>query len=155
DDRRRSGKRFPVVFRIRHRLCARDFRQNSGDARRLDPDRGQPDLRRLHAASSGRRLMSEPWWPNRRRYALHRLAGALLSATVAAGAAPPVAAELSGGGPQTDKNAPIVFRADEIEYDEQLALTVARGHVEIAQNGQVLLADTVSYNQRTDTVTAS
>ena len=57
--------------------------------------------------------------------------------------------------PQQDSNAPIVFRADEIEYDEQLALTVARGHVEISQNGQVLLADTVSYNQRTDTVTAS
>ena len=32
---------------------------------------------------------------------------------------------------------------------------VARGHVEISQNGQVLLADTVTYNQRTDTVTAS
>src|SRR6202011_2934065 len=30
-----------------------------------------------------------------------------------------------------------------------------RSHVEISQNGQVLLADTVSYNQRSDTVTAS
>ena len=68
----------------------------------------------------------------------------------------PVAAQFSlGGGSHQDQNAPIVFRADEVEYDEQLALTVARGHVEISQNGQVLLADTVSYNQRTDTVTAS
>ena len=49
----------------------------------------------------------------------------------------------------------MVFRADEVQYDEQLALTVARGHVEISQSGRVLLADTVSYNQRTDTVTAS
>jgi LPS-assembly protein len=66
------------------------------------------------------------------------------------------AAQISiGGGGQQDSNAPIVFRADEIQYDDQLALTVARGHVEISQNGQVLLADTVSYNQRTDTVTAS
>jgi LPS-assembly protein len=56
---------------------------------------------------------------------------------------------------KTDKNAPITFQADEVEYDDKLALTVARGHVEISQSGQVLLADTVTYNQRTDTVTAS
>ena len=48
-----------------------------------------------------------------------------------------------------------LFRADEVEYDEDLALTIARGHVEISQNGEVLLADTVTYNQRTDTITAS
>ena len=61
---------------------------------------------------------------------------------------------LSNTGKQ-NQNAPVVFRADEVEYDEQLALTIARGHVEISQNGQVLLADTVTYNQRTDTITAS
>jgi LPS-assembly protein len=54
-----------------------------------------------------------------------------------------------------DKSAPIVFQADEVENDDQLALTVAKGHVEISQGGEVLLADTVSYNQRTDTITAS
>ena len=54
-----------------------------------------------------------------------------------------------------DKNAPIVFQADEVQYDDQLALTVAKGHVEISQGGEVLLADTVTYNQRTDTITAS
>ena len=48
-----------------------------------------------------------------------------------------------------------LFETLEVEYDEQLALTVARGHVEISQDGQVLLADIVSYNQRTDTITAS
>ena len=37
----------------------------------------------------------------------------------------------------------------------ELGLIVANGHVEISQNDQVLLADTVTYNQRTDTVTAS
>ena len=71
------------------------------------------------------------------------------------GAAVPAAAQLSLGGTRQDQNAPIVFRADEVEYDQQLALTVARGHVEISQSGRVLLADTVSYNQRSDTVTAS
>jgi LPS-assembly protein len=60
-----------------------------------------------------------------------------------------------GGALQQDRNAPVVFRADEVEYDDQLALAVARGHVEISQSGRVLLADAVTYNQRTDTVTAS
>jgi LPS-assembly protein len=68
----------------------------------------------------------------------------------------PGAAQLSVGGktPQS-RNAPFVFQADEVQYDEQLGLTIARGHVEISQGGDVLLADTVSYNQHTDTVTAS
>jgi len=80
----------------------------------------------------------------------------LLGVLVIVSAAIPAAAEVTfGGAAHDDKNAPILFRADEIQYDEQLALTIARGHVEISQNGQVLLADTVSYNQRTDTVTAS
>ena len=79
-----------------------------------------------------------------------------LWSTLLVDASIPAAAQLnSGTSSQVDQNAPIVFRADEVEYDEQLALTVARGHVEISQSGRVLLADTVSYNQRTDTVTAS
>src|SRR5207245_9259597 len=64
-------------------------------------------------------------------------------------------ADFTFGGPQRDKNAPIVFQADEVQYDDQLGLTVAKGHVEISQAGEVLLADIVSYNQRTDTITAS
>ena len=59
------------------------------------------------------------------------------------------------GARNTDKNAPIVFQADEVQYDDQLALTVAKGHVEISQGGEVLLADVVTYNQRSDTITAS
>src|SRR4051794_16901675 len=68
----------------------------------------------------------------------------------------PAGAQFSvGGQKREDKNAPIVFQADEVEYDEQLGLTVAKGHVEISQGGEVLLADTVSYNQHTGTITAS
>jgi LPS-assembly protein len=79
-----------------------------------------------------------------------------LCATLLIGAAIPAAAQFGvGTGSQQEQNAPMVFRADEVQYDEQLALTVARGHVEISQSGRILLADTVSYNQRTDTVTAS
>ena len=52
-------------------------------------------------------------------------------------------------------NKPVLFQADQVEYDQDLGLTVARGHVELDQADQILLADTVTYNQRTDTVTAS
>jgi LPS-assembly protein len=70
--------------------------------------------------------------------------------------ATPATAQFSiTGQNHQDKNAPILFQADEVNYDDKLALTIAKGHVEISQNGQVLLADTVSYNQHTDTVTAS
>jgi LPS-assembly protein len=61
----------------------------------------------------------------------------------------------SGGLPQAERNAPVLFQADEVQYDDQLGLTVAKGHVEISQGNQVLLADTVSYNQHTDTISAS
>src|SRR6202158_4051559 len=81
------------------------------------------------------------------------LVGASLALLIAVA---PALAQFVGGAQKTqDKNAPIVFQADEVEYDDQLALTVAKGHVEISQGGEVLLADTVSYNQRTDTITAS
>src|SRR5437016_10466907 len=70
-------------------------------------------------------------------------------------AAAPALAQLAVGGHRQERNAPVVFQADEVQYDEQLGLTVAKGHVEISQGGEILLADTVSYNQRTDTVTAS
>jgi len=81
------------------------------------------------------------------------ITGATLALLLAAGAG---RAELAVGGQRAaDRKAPIVFQADEVAYDDQLALTVAKGHVEISQGGEVLLADTVSYNQRTDTVSAS
>lgn len=80
---------------------------------------------------------------------------ALAAALLALLAIPGRAADLTHRAATQDKNAPIVFQADEVQNDDQLGLTVARGHVEISQNNQVLLADTVTYNQRTDTVTAS
>lgn len=55
--------------------------------------------------------------------------------------------------PGSDK--PVLFLADEVQYDQELGLVVAKGHVELSQQDQILLADTVTYNQRTDTVTAS
>jgi LPS-assembly protein len=79
--------------------------------------------------------------------------GAALVAALCDGA--PGEAQFSADAHKVDRNAPVLFQADEVEYDEQLGLTVAKGHVEISQGGEVLLADTVSYNQRTGTITAS
>ncbi|MDE2228875.1 MAG: LPS-assembly protein LptD [Alphaproteobacteria bacterium] len=70
---------------------------------------------------------------------------AVLAATV------PAVAQRSAHSPSQ----PILFQADQVEYDQDLGLTVARGHVELDEANQILLADTVTYNQRTDTVTAS
>jgi LPS-assembly protein len=49
----------------------------------------------------------------------------------------------------------LLLTADELQYDQELGLVVATGHVQISQGLRTLLADTVTYNQRTDTVTAS
>ena len=54
-----------------------------------------------------------------------------------------------------DENTPALISADEVSYDENLAVVTASGNVEVSQNDRVLLADTVSYNQRTQVVTAS
>src|SRR5437588_8586827 len=91
-------------------------------------------------------------WPTATRRAGLCLVLAVLGLLCAAA---PALAQLAVGGHRQDRNAPVVFQADEVQYDEQLSLTVAKGHVEISQGGEVLLADTVSYNQRSDTVSAS
>jgi len=54
-----------------------------------------------------------------------------------------------------NKEAPILLRADEIRRDKERDTIFARGHVEITQGPRLLLADTVTYNQRADLVTAS
>lgn len=50
---------------------------------------------------------------------------------------------------------PVELLADQMTYERDLGLVVARGNVEITQEGRILFADTVSYNQRDDVVTAS
>jgi LPS-assembly protein len=62
---------------------------------------------------------------------------------------------LAAGEARTTREAPVLFNADEVQYDQELGLTVATGHVELDQGDDILLADAVTYNQRSDTVTAS
>jgi len=56
---------------------------------------------------------------------------------------------------QTQKDQPVLIKADEITRDEELGAIVARGHVEITQGDRILLADAVSYNEKSETVSAS
>lgn len=96
--------------------------------------------------------MSRPSRPGRRRKARRVTRLAAVAFALWCGGA---FAENLGMGDNASKNAPITFQADEVQYDDQLGLTIAKGHVEIAQGTQILLADVVTYNQHTDTVTAS
>ena len=48
-----------------------------------------------------------------------------------------------------------VIQADELTQDQELGNVVAKGNVEITQKGRILFADSVSFNQKTNTVTAS
>ena len=45
--------------------------------------------------------------------------------------------------------------ADEVGYDQDLGVYVARGHVEMSQGGNIAMADTVTYNERSKTISAS
>lgn len=52
-------------------------------------------------------------------------------------------------------NLPVLLSADQVTHYQELGAVAATGSVEISQGDRVLLADTVSYNEKTDTVTAS
>ena len=45
--------------------------------------------------------------------------------------------------------------ADEVGYDEDFGIYVARGHVEAQRADKIIMADTLTYNERTKTVTAN
>ncbi len=50
---------------------------------------------------------------------------------------------------------PALLTADEVVVDEDLGLVTAQGHVEISQGQRMLKADALTYNRRTNVVTAS
>ena len=50
---------------------------------------------------------------------------------------------------------PVLLKADEVEYDRELSLVVARGNVELIQGKRILTAQTVTYNQKDDLMSAS
>ncbi len=50
---------------------------------------------------------------------------------------------------------PVLFTADELTHDRELGITRASGHVEVSRGDHILLADTITYNQKEDLLTAS
>ena len=52
-------------------------------------------------------------------------------------------------------DAPINLIADEMTYDKELGTVTARGNVEINQRDRILRADTITYNQRQDVLSAA
>ena len=54
-----------------------------------------------------------------------------------------------------DANKQVLMSADSLSYDENSAIVIASGNVEISQSGRILIADRVLYNQQTGSVTAS
>ena len=94
-------------------------------------------------------------------------AAALIAAFLAAAlVAPPAAAQWSPAPgapdrsqppqpPQPAKDETALLTADEVAYDNELGLYVARGNVEVVQGDRTLLADTVTYNQRRGAVVAT
>ena len=58
-------------------------------------------------------------------------------------------------GQEAASDEPVLVTADDITYDDTLSIVIARGNVELAQGGRLLLADTVTYDQTTGIVTAT
>lgn len=92
------------------------------------------------------------------RFAFTARTLATLPLAVAIGLSAPVAAETLSA-PHGKKlgtgRAPVFFYADEVQRDEENGLTVAKGHVQITQGNLTVLADTVTYNEVAETITAS
>ena len=45
--------------------------------------------------------------------------------------------------------------ADEVGYDQDLGVYVARGHVEMSQDDRIVMSDVITYNERSKTISAS
>ncbi|MBP0464482.1 LPS-assembly protein LptD [Roseomonas sp. PWR1] len=63
------------------------------------------------------------------------------------------AAQPPGAAPPSE-NDPVTFTAEEVEYDQNRALVVARGRVEAWQGNRVLRADEFTYDRNTGVATA-
>lgn len=54
-----------------------------------------------------------------------------------------------------DKKSEILLKADEMSHEKELGVVVARGNVQISDGKDILEADTVTYNEKNNTVSAS
>lgn len=56
---------------------------------------------------------------------------------------------------ETETTAPVNFSADQMDVDRELGIVTARGNVEVMYDDRTMSADTISYNQKSDILTAS
>lgn len=56
---------------------------------------------------------------------------------------------------ETNIDVPINFSADQMDVDRELGIVTARGNVEVVYQDRTMTADTISYNQKNDVLTAS
>lgn len=59
-----------------------------------------------------------------------------------------------GAGGKMERGAPVLLDAEKMEYDQKEAIVTATGKVEILQGDYILLADSLTYNQNTNSVKA-
>jgi LPS-assembly protein len=56
---------------------------------------------------------------------------------------------------QINRNEPVTFTADEVDYDKDKSLVTATGHVEAWQNGHVMRADKITFDRNTGVAAAT
>ena len=56
---------------------------------------------------------------------------------------------------QVNRNEPVTFTADQVDYDKDKSLVTATGHVEAWQNGHVLRADKITFDRNTGVAAAT
>ncbi|MCK8782841.1 LPS assembly protein LptD [Roseomonas sp. NAR14] len=66
----------------------------------------------------------------------------------------PIGAAVGGARAPADRNSPVTFTADEVQYDREAGVVTARGHVEAWQGERILRTDEFTYNRNTGVATA-
>ncbi|MDZ5647767.1 LPS-assembly protein LptD [Nitrospirillum sp. BR 11828] len=77
------------------------------------------------------------------------------AATPAPSATPTATGTQAAAQPPKKDQPPVLLEADQVDTDNELGITTATGNVQLSQGGHVVLADTISYSERTNVITAS
>jgi LPS-assembly protein len=88
------------------------------------------------------------------------LGAAALGAGLSCIGVEPASAQLGGvgtaaSGHTINRNEPVTFTADEVDYDKDKSLVTATGHVEAWQNGHVMRADKIVFDRNTGVAAAT
>ena len=97
---------------------------------------------------------------NRGRWSGRAAIAALVLGACTMSAAKPALAQLRGVGEglraqPLQKNQPVTFTADQVQYDRDSNIVTATGHVEAWQSDHVVRADKITYDRNTNVVAAS